>query len=417
MTQSTWLNLFKQKLAKNKAVVTNAYQPLIFGNKNTYVSKLRQYLTPISTENIENINSIDTRYHYYNFDLAAKMDHLTQDYKYLDVALQDVSDHSAGILSNNYYLEQLNAPYRIVILNATNDYLINYFPNKMEQWSNKLFNSQNLINDSLQCLCFIDLQGNCFLALPCALNASFTNNKINELEVTCASIKRILRDFSSYKLADNYVSLLVENNFCDNLLTYLNYRHINQRVRKIISNINKHSNMNMIYTDADIYSDIFINIAYKYELLLKDTLKLKLQVNVLSNGHVDISYPEAKNNEFWQQQLTQKYHHLSETVTKETALNIIDKVVHELMLLKINTLHLKFNQQPQITNINVSNITSTDSTSMVPLMEADGLNYILNSFQAGMQHNYYLTKNNHKYKLTSLYGKCQIEKVKEAYYE
>lgn len=130
----------------------------------------------------------------------------------LDQALM-AQDNEFRIIANNNVLKRLKAQYHIAILNAADDYFVNYLAgyinlaaasftaNRFAFYANPAY----LL--PMQCLVFIDQQDQCFLALPIVCDLSKADQVINHVPIiktTVEQVQTVLGKHNLYHYGQNY---------------------------------------------------------------------------------------------------------------------------------------------------------------------------------------------------------------------
>lgn len=179
-----WFNTFKQNFETNKLVYTKTQQALLSCDNSS------------PSQFFFNTAKIDPRINAFTLDQA-------------------VFHHSndLNLVTNNEILQQQHATYQVAILDAADDYFINYLAAYLNDCVNKsstqhcdfALDLKYLV--PMQCLVFIDQQNQCFLALPIICDLSQVTNQSAHtpvIKTTVKAVNQVLRHFDLYCYGINY---------------------------------------------------------------------------------------------------------------------------------------------------------------------------------------------------------------------
>lgn len=157
---------------------------------------------------------------------------------------------SSEIIVNNLQLNKYKQPYQVALLDATTDYILNYYPRETKSQA------------TLQFLGFFNHDGSCFLLLPCyGINdAIIINNHIPIIRI-------------NYQQSKNMLQMIPTESYC------INYANTSKQA---IFEINNHET--------------------KMDTVILNKLLQEIQVRI-QYGIIIISWPEA--NAYWQRVLNQ----------------------------------------------------------------------------------------------------------------
>lgn len=130
----------------------------------------------------------------------------------LDQALM-AQDNEFRIIANNNVLKRLKATYHIAILDAADDYFVNYLAGYINLAATSFtahgfaFYANPAYLLPMQCLVFIDQQDQCFLALPIVCDLSKADQSINHVPIiktTMQQVQTVLGKHNLYHYGQNY---------------------------------------------------------------------------------------------------------------------------------------------------------------------------------------------------------------------
>lgn len=484
----TWLNNFKQQLAHDQLSCKLQVKPL-------YLKRIRQdtpnnsALANIASEThqtetidayqetfaqygqeLTGLTAPATNTSYYLFDFAKyaaskatsgyvseiyantpQIDGLLIDFykfyqrqKHEDITIKY---HNALIVSNKFLQEQ-HANYHVVILNATNDFVLNYYPkidfnthlktaNPTEQFYDTLYDSmqsyiistkidptfhEQYIRPTLECLLFLDQDNQCFLALPAnGFYLDQSDDQLPVLPVTVTQIANILAQFPVAQMRDFYPALINRQGFnqnkeADETANYLAGYNTNQSnyfadSPKIAANgLTLKRKRYLKYFEYDLC------MAHNQEI--KDYLTKHLSVTCDQKG--DLKSSIKPTNKLWQKRLetyqTNHFPYLANGTVmshqNETQAN------YELAVL-----YRKYNNLPAIlgqkssantknklkpTKISQVALDKTLTAKLKPLVNKQ-MGQVFAKLQPGNQHQYYYTK----HQLYTLNGKEQVDRIEQ----
>ena len=199
--QPKWLELFKQHLAQHVKPIQTPKPILIYNG----FSLINDYQSPYQKDN---------DYSYLNWQNNLDLD-LGQCTYGLDRFLGTLNMNSEIVLDNKE-LANHEAHYHTIILDAVADYVNHDFFKAMDHPENEVLNLKHIqIEDvlnvdfaealpELQCVVFLDDQGNGFAALP-IYNVQETLTHCPKITVTVSDLQDYLQQFNLTKI-NNFLS-------------------------------------------------------------------------------------------------------------------------------------------------------------------------------------------------------------------
>lgn len=392
LSKKTWIDKFQDQLIQDN-INTNYYNQTILLSPiyNKYDIITNSYLSYVN-------NDTNSNQGFCLLDLYGRLKYSMKKNRYLDVALADVlQKYNLSLVADNEQLSKLNIPYRVVILDATEDYLLNYYPQIHHVCTTDYESKQKtelsdiykkILKNPLRCICFVDDitdNMNCFLALVLSDNNKTKTSSIPVINTTCDKINKILHSFNLYK--KDHVHQVYFSKYFDDDNCYANDKNFASLKQFCLNK--QHS--------------------------LVDALSKNITASFDNQGELRFKYPNS--NLFWQKTLHQ-YDQITNDFTCNTYYNIIDKTIDILINQKVAQLPLHFNtHSTTVKSITFAPVKKHNALVIKPLIKAKGLNKVLATLQLNNRHPYYLTAIKNQYKLISLYGDSNINIMKIGYYE
>lgn len=305
------------------------------------------------------------------------------------------------LVLNNQLLDARNMHYHVVLLDAIDDYVINYYPmiNNLDISLNK--KRIMAVNPVIKCLAFINDYGKCFLAMPCVVTCmerlffyKYITSDITLISTTLSKIHKLLELMPLKKSTNDNLSVLPEYGYT--VLTAFSgdtHEYDPDFDINAIGTINQYlSNINDIYCKD-----------FRYYLATHIKCHMDRQGNYIFKLDTD-SNNKWKNifANFKQMQLfTLPIYDLSfqctdAEVAKSYQLDNEYIWIVSLLIVLSETISMTTNipkgegtlQTEEIINMKDINKES----ALAPLVKAKGLNEILLAIQPGHLHKYFIYK-------------------------
>lgn len=346
-----WLDNFKKRLANNtaysnisKPVLLDAWSliPHIYDSDKLY----HTYVTDEDNTEIE---------HYY---IAS--DFKTHKYEIIDDILEKLYE-IASFVTIPKCLTEYNCDYHLVFLDATEDYVLNYYPqNKLDHSTNHL----EPLQKAMQCVAFVNDNGRYFLALPMAISASEFKKVpyIPVINTDLATIDQILAPIPLYHHDSVYTCYACGLSNNNNLVVRSGYG---------------------IYDQANLLASDMIDA-------LTDYFDKNLRLELDDEGLPKLSL--VKTNNFWRNSLSKFTMRDLKTLSQKDpmfkVMNPKDSLFadNHMILLQLNIINkieeLGFISDAKCTNDQqVESLNNNTAEIYHPLVKAEGLNFVLSSMQ------------------------------------
>lgn len=334
---------------------------------------------------------------------------------------------TAVIITDNTVLEEEQMPYHVALLDATADYVLNYYPENLQAgYYNQKFKTieitQKCIGIPIQCLVFVKDDGSCFGALPCFEQLYLKHKQSTNLPVITTSlkqIKQVLEPAQSLKIHQVHMCRFISDYALPNADPILNTKILGSKKGFVIlgtvaqlageyeisTNRNKFLNSTAYQGGIDSLFDWTDKVVFDY---LSYTIKPELN----SDGSISYQWPKA--NQFWQE-LLKKYEVLSLpylTVNNDgtACLDSSTPVISDQKPEMLTKLFTFFSQQilmqmPHlVSEPEVTDISDNQINAVKPLINSKGLATLEIGITRGKGHKYYLGKDD----IYSFYGDRQI---------
>lgn len=361
--------------------------------------------------------------YYQNFHLVDLFGHLKRSKnKLIDITLAAKKQYQKLLLvTNNQILAYCQANYQVALLDATADYVLNYYlktSQELEPANNKY---------TTQCLAFINNDGSYFLALPCICydyeiikakkaNQTVIKTTIKTIENLLDQIPLLRTDHISWLRLmyseTNYVKTTTE------IANYTSYFYFGYRNQNLNHNYLKKISAYKLNTLATILAKEQEQAKTACQHVLMKTLHIKLW-NLPLNYFASHLYLKLKNNliqvvmwptnQAYQQILTEiRIHNLTQLATyhfyhgyqieKYPQLKL---AYHALIDDQANKL-LNLTSKPQM--LIAKSIPMTKSKTVKPLVNSQGLNQVMLNLVNDANKPYYLVNDT----LVTLGGNSKI---------
>lgn len=346
-----WLDNFKKRLANNMAY-SNISEPVLL---DTWALK-------------PNIYDNDKLYHRYvtdEDDLTLEHYYIASDFKahkytIIDEIFEKLYE-TASLVTIPEHLTEYHCNYHLVFLDATEDYVLNYYP------KNRLSHSTNHyepLQKAMQCVAFVNDNGRYFLALPMAMPASEFKKVpyIPVINTDLATVDQILKTMPLYHHDSIYAcyACCISNN----------------------NNLDVRSGYSMCYL-ADLLASDMIDV-------LTDYFDKNLRLELDDEGLPKLSL--VKTNNFWRNNLSKFTMRDLKTLSQKDPMfkimNPKDSLFadNHMILLQNNIINkieeLGFISDAKCTNDQQVELLNDNTAEIYhPLVKAKGLNFVLSSMQ------------------------------------
>lgn len=317
-----WLTKFKQQLNSQPSYTDNWQDVLLYENNFTYLTKSLGY---DSTFTIENVNGYNPKYNRknetYRYALIQK-----EHAEHPETSVENLFSQYRNfpLILSNKLLQKINktvkVPYHVVILDATDDYLLNEVPklftlkekenNGLELIKNDAFQDELIFYNITQCIVFINDNGEYFLALPAVLMPKFiqnTNIVPYVIKTNLKTIAKILQPINLLKV-DGYlfrwtnINHNYKTNDKEDLNDYLcstveNLRNTVQMIApfseyfRSLTNYNKQNREDtLLYYKQELYNQVraYIDLS----------VLSRMNITINQDGTFNCQWQNA--NKFWQ---------------------------------------------------------------------------------------------------------------------
>ena len=334
---------------------------------------------------------------------------------------------TAVIITDNNVLEGEQMPYHVALLDATEDYVLNYYPENLQagyydQKFKTIEITQKCIGTPIQCLVFIKDDGSYFGALPCFERLYLNGKQSTNLPVIATSlkqIKQVLEPAQSLKMHQVHMCRFISDYAMTNADPLLNTSTLGTKmgfdilgtVAQLAGEYEISTNRNK-FLNSKAYQEGIDSLFIWTDKIVFDYLSYAIKPELNSDGSISYQWPQA--NQFWQG-LLKKHEVLSLaylTVNNDTntcldsSIPIISDQKPE-MLTKLFTF---FSQQiliqmsHMISEPEVTDISDNQTDTIKPLINSKGLATLELGITRGKGHKYYLGKDD----IYSFYGNHQI---------
>lgn len=334
---------------------------------------------------------------------------------------------AAVIITDNTVLEGEQMPYHVALLDATADYVLNYYPENLQAgYYNQKFKTieitQKFVGTPIQCLVFIKDDGSYFGALPCFEQLYLKHKQSTNLPVITTSlkqIKQVLEPAQSLKIHQVHMCRFISDYALPNADPILNTKILGNKIGFVIlgtvaqlaGEYEISTNRNKFF-NSESYQDGINSLFDWTNKVVFDYLSSVIKPELNPNGSISYQWPKA--NQFWQE-LLKKYEVLSLpylTVNNDgnACLNSSTPIISDQkpeMLTKLFTLFSQqiLMQMPHlISEPEVTDISDNQTDTINPLINSKGLATLEVGITRGKGHKYYLGKND----IYSFYGDRQI---------
>lgn len=368
-----WLDNFKARLA-NKSAFNPKSEPILLCSSLATI--------PISGTDVNCLYDGRTYANYALVDLESHITNkrcptidqvLIKKYRHADISYSHIKELDAD-------------SYHLVILDATEDYILNYYPQNTHLTSRT---KAEILHGAIQCLAFVKPDGTYFLALPMAISKSNMDAHIQP----GIDIPRIN---TSVEIVNQVLSKINLSRTDGVYYPYLNYGSVDSIS---FSNIEKvktfneppeasHSYVAALNFGLKIYLNdkMDVNLFYPsldYTNLIYDYLVSNLRINFKSDGTFDLSLPHM--NDFWAKAFQDfPVFNITDFINRDALpTDMLDVSNNQYMIKKViqhNSSLKKAN--PTAFNSNdfiVENLNENSGNIIKPIEKATGLNEVLES--------------------------------------
>lgn len=280
----------------------------------TSLMNLTENLFVAYTPNTPNIES--RKNNLYRLDLAKLTPHKQVTYEVLEKLTKD----GFNLVIDNDVLSDLNAPYHIKMLDATEDFMLNTYPNiqfesNMYMYNNSAFNNYQVFKDFcqpiLQCLIFIDNQTDYYAAcLPINYRQPFhfkdekqrdPSSDLPVLKTTTVNILKVVHSFALVPI--NSINVVYAENCRVSEHDDLQIITLSPLLNRIQNKVNQLliNKTDPIVIKADIMAsdrslqNILLNVNIVQNEHVNAFLKSELKAKLNKHGKIEFYF---KNDEF-----------------------------------------------------------------------------------------------------------------------
>ena len=280
------------------------------------------------------------------------------------------------LVANNELLDKIKANYRIVLLDASADFILNVFP---KIGPNNTDDNIDFLSYPIQCLLFYKDDLTYFCALPALLDEAF----IPVLHVTVDQIKQILAPLP-----------LLRYDTSQYMLPLLSYNNKNYSVSFTDNDCSIDSSMKLLEHKDQLYSilhgsgfNCFRDLISKYVKKCTNYFDKHLQINFTSNGKVDVKLT-GKSNPFWDSFFkNNNFNYLIDNQNIKYKPNIMWSSLLFSKIPKRLCEILNLSDNNVITQ--EENIPVTEQTIFEPIFHQKGLEQLYTAIGYGCEHKFY----------------------------
>lgn len=334
-----------------------------------------------------------------------------------------------NIVLNNELLKNFEMNYHVVILNAVEDYVLNYYPLIAETCLREE-HLYDIIHPALMCLAFVNDDGSYFLAIPYMqrfdLNYDYANTPViktsllqvsnllknmqflarqnnNTESVLLKKIKQAKMPDWVKKLQGGYLLPVNQSVFSDvdeepiDIADYDNRRLTITEMKDLMDGLDG----SIFLYDPDTYNSynsFLEDLTSDYKRIFESYIVNHLRLEIESNGTFKIYFDKA-TSPFWGKVFSKastlnlnmdsdaRFKIGQDKLAEQSYLweGIIVSAVSYLAITKMN-----LNKKPALTK--VEDIAVNSKPNVKPLMSSKGLNQIFLSLRPGKNHKYYISK-------------------------
>lgn len=418
----TGINKFKQALSQGLVCYQNKISELLLKDSydiNTSIADKFKYGSGLFASFTQIKNQASLEYLLYKIQKP--------DLSYgLQKLLRYFAD-TAVIITDNNVLEGEQMPYHVALLDATEDYVLNYYPENVQAgYYNQKFKTieitQKCVGTPIQCLVFIKDDGSYFGALPCFERLYLKGKQSTNLPVITTSlkqIKQVLEPSQSLKIHQVYMCRFMSEYALTNADPILNTNTLGTKMGFVIlgtmaqlaGEYEISTNRNK-FLNSKSYQDGINSLFKCTDKIVFDYLSSAIKPELNPDGSISYQWPKA--NQFWQE-LLKKYEVLSLpylTVNNDgtACLDSSTPVISDQKPEMLTKLFTFFSQQilmqmPHLINEpEVTDISDNQTNTTKPLINSKGLATLEIGITRGKGHKYYLGKDD----IYSFYGDQQI---------
>lgn len=335
------------------------------------------------------------------------------------------------LVTDNQFLNLIDAGYHVALLDASADFADNYYPschlgnyNIISQipWTEKI----NYFQYVLQCIVFINDDGSYFLALP--ISAPYLAHRPKKeqrhdrahlpiIKTTVKAMQEIIKPSPLFRY--NNIPIVQLNPVwtqSDALIYLCDYsQFVTTAYRQLFKQQAFVKDNGISTVTNNIIDSFLVYNCFENEKLMFDYLNEQVTVSLSANGH----YLMQTNSQvlYWQHKFNHDFARLSDLLSfsdpRPTLLYVADLIsIYDKVWVTDRIYQYHTVQCPQINltlitpkQTKTEEITLPQSNSLTPLVNKQKLNQVILSLKASTYHQYYGLKN----QLITLEGKNQVE--------
>ena len=392
--QPEWLELFKQNLAQHVKPIQTPKPILIYNG----FSLINDYQSPYQK---------DTDYSYLNWQNDLALD-LGQNNYGLDRLLGTLNINSEIVLDNQE-LANHEAHYHTIILDAVADYVNHDFFKAMDHPENEVLNLKHIqIEDvlnvdfaealpELQCVVFLDDQGNGFAALP-IYNVQETLTHCPKITVTVSDLQDYLQQFNLTKINNFYLLHLK----CHYSRGYLDNVPLNYHLGDLHNEIYPHLRNNFVDQDFGLLKTAWNEPQANRHALIEEYLAKHLKAEINADA-IRLSLPDADPELqdflacFHELNILTLYNYQEEYSFSHFTTKLNNNWALASLLVAISYKTVQIWLQKDLNNnlgvMQTRTIKLQQAKTIKPLVKNNGLNQIIATLQDNNEHQYYFKNN------------------------
>lgn len=411
--QPEWLELFKRNLAKKVKPIQNPKPILIYNG----VSVINDHQSPYQK---------DHNYSYLNWQNDLALD-LGQNGYGLDRLLGTLNLNSEIVIDNKE-LANHEAHYHTAILDAVADYVNHDLFKAIDHPENEVLNLQHLqIEDvlnvdfaqalpELQCVVFLDDQGNGFAALP-LYDTQETLTHCPKVTVTVSELQNYLQQFNLTEINNFYLLHLK----CHYSRCYLDNVSLNSYLGEPHNEIQPHLRNNIVDQDFGLLKTAWNGPQGNYHALIEEYLTKHLKTEIDSDA-IHLSLPDADQELqdflacFHELNIITLYECRGEYSFSNFALKLNGNWALTSLLTAISHKTIELWLQKDLSNsfgvMQTKAVKLQQAKTIKPLVKNNGLNQIIATLQDNNEHQYYFKNNYLKTFWNQENKQVDVDKVK-----
>ena len=452
--KGNWLAQFKDNLKQNMGYSLITKPILLYNSKRVHcnpatlessekkvykddVVTVRPYVPDSSEATYNNSYGLDNNYAhcYHAFDPIKHLITHTKEngkkiVKYRNLEHMFVTKcRSLEFILNNDVIKKFNMNYHVVILNAAEDYVLNYYP-LIAKTCLREEHLYDIIHPALMCIAFVNDDGSYFLAMPYVqkddLNYDYANTPV--IKASLLEVSNVLKNIQFLARQDNntespLLKKIKQAKMPDwvkklqgGYLLPINQRQFHEVDEEYIdaadydnSRLNVTDMLNLMdgldgsifLYDEDTYNsynDLLDDLSSDYRSIFESFVVNHLRLEIENNGTFKI-YFDKTTSPFWKKLFASvksfpinasrdsRFKAGQDKLAEQKYLweGIIVAWASHLAIAKMN-----LNKKPVLTK--VEDIEINSKPNIKPLMSSKGLNQIFLSLRPGKNHKYYIDK-------------------------